>query len=129
MSHKPPHKKSLGKLFKKFEELSPTEVDIVLEKLLSIRASQKAPALGRQETALMQQINDGLSEEELEELEALIARRDAEEISEIELQRLIQLTEKMEQLNVERMELIVELSSIRNMSIRDLMKELDIRAA
>ena len=129
MSQKPPHKKSLGKLFEKFEELSPNEVEIALEKLLSIRASQKAPALGKQETALLQQINDGLSQEELEELGKLIAKREAEEISESELHRLILLTEKMERLNVERMQLIAELSSIRNMSIRDLIKELDIRAA
>lgn len=129
MSHKPPRKKSLGKLFEKFEELSPNEVEIVLERLLSIRASQKAPALGREETALLQQINDGLSQEELEELKILIGKREAEEISETELGRLILLTEKMEQLNVERMQLIAELSSIRNMSIRDLIKELDIRAA
>lgn len=129
MSQKPPHKKSLGKLFEKFEELSPNEVEIALEKLLSIRASQRAPALGKKETALLQQINDGLSQEELEELSQLIARREAEEISDPELQRLIHLTEKMEQLNVERMQLIAELSSIRNVSIRDLIKELDIRAA
>ena len=129
MSQKPPHKKSLGKLFEKFEELSPNEVEIALERLLSIRASQKAPALGKQETALLQQINDGLSQEELEELKVLIAKREAEEISETELHRLILLTEKMERLNVERMQLIAELSSIRNMSIRDLIKELDIRAA
>lgn len=129
MSQKPPHKKSLGKLFEKFEELSPNEVEIALERLLSIRASQKAPALGKQETALLQQINDGLSQEELEELKVLIAKREAEEISETELPRLILLTEKMERLNVERMQLIAELSSIRNMSIRDLIKELDIRAA
>ena len=129
MSQKPPHKKSLGKLFEKFEELSPNEVEIALEKLLSIRASQKAPALGKQETALLQQINDGLSQEELEELGKLIAKREAEEISESELHQLILLTEKMERLNVERMQLIAELSSIRNMSIRDLIKELDIRAA
>ncbi|MEM8888396.1 MAG: hypothetical protein AAGD28_10485 [Bacteroidota bacterium] len=129
MSHKPPHKKSLGKLFEKFEELSPNEVEIALERLLSIRASQKAPALGKQETALLQQINDGLSQEELEELNVLIAKREAEEISEPELHRLILLTEKMERLNVERMQLIAELSSIRNVSIRDLIKELDIRAA
>ena len=129
MSQKPPHKKSLGKLFEKFEELSPNEVEIALEKLLSIRASQKAPALGKQETALLQQINDGLSQKELEELKVLIGKREAEEISEPELHRLIFLTEKMERLNVERMQLIAELSSIRNMSIRDLIKELDIRAA
>ncbi|MDW3649004.1 MAG: hypothetical protein R8P61_18180 [Bacteroidia bacterium] len=129
MSQKPPHKKSLGKLFEKFEELSPNEVEIALEKLLSIRASQRAPALGKKETALLQQINDGLTQEELEELSQLIARREAEEISDPELQRLIHLTEKMEQLNVERMQLIAELSSIRNVSIRDLIKELDIRAA
>jgi len=129
MSHKPPHKKSLGKLFEKFEELSPNEVEIVLERLLSIRASQKAPALGQEETALLQQINDGLSQEELEELRVLIGKREAEEISEPELNRLIILTDKMERLNVERMQLIAELSSIRNVSIRDLIKELDIRAA
>ena len=129
MSQKPPHKKSLGKLFEKFEELSPNEVEIALERLLSIRASQKAPALGKQETALLQQINDGLSQKELEELKVLIGKREAEEISEPELHRLILLTEKMERLNVERMQLIAELSSIRNMSIRDLIKELDIRAA
>ena len=129
MSQKTPHRKDLRKLLSKLDELSPVEVDLALEKLLSIKANLRAPALGLEETALLQQINAGMSEEEREELDHLIDKREAEELQEDELPRLISLTEKMERLNVERMQLLADLSAIRNVSIRELMEELQILAA
>ncbi|MEM6804997.1 MAG: hypothetical protein AAF696_26610 [Bacteroidota bacterium] len=129
MSQKTPHRKTLKKLLSKMDELSPVEVDLALEKLLSIKANLRAPALGVEETALLQQINAGMSEEEREELDDLIGKREAEELKEGELERLIELTEIMENLNVERMQLLADLSAIRNVSIRELMKELQILAA
>jgi len=129
MSQKSPHKKSLGKLLDKVEELSPIEVEMVFQKLLNLRASRIAPALDAKQSALLQKINAGLSEKELREMDRLIEKRADESLTEKEYQRIVFLTTKLEKLNVQRMELLVELSSLRKVSVRELMRQLDIQAA
>lgn len=129
MAQKSPHKKSLGKLLDTVEELSPVEVEMVFQKLLNLRASRIAPALDAKQSALLQKINAGLSEKELREMDRLIEKRADESLTEKEYQRIVFLTTKLEKLNVQRMELLVELSSLRKVSVRELMRQLDIQAA
>jgi hypothetical protein len=56
----------------------------------------------------------------------LIEKRRDENISENELVELILLTEKSEELNVKRLKSLVEIAQIRNKTLRDVMKELEI---
>lgn len=129
MAHKDPHSKSLDKLLARVEELSPMEVELVFRRLLNIRAKNMAPALGEVESALLQEINSGFSDEDQKEFEILLEKRDMEALTDAEYERMIMLTNEMERLNVRRMELIAQLSTLRNVSVRELMQQLNIMAA
>ncbi len=67
-----------------------------------------------------------LSESEYKRFYELIEKRRDENISENELTELIALTEKSEELNVKRLKCLLEIAQIRNKTLREVMKELEI---
>lgn len=81
------------------------------------------------EIRLIKKINESiLSDAERTRFIELIEKRRNENISETELDELIALTEKSEELNVKRLKYLTEIAEIRNKSLREVMKELEIFA-
>ena len=81
------------------------------------------------EVRLIQKVNESmLSDDEQKRFYELIKKRQKENISKVELKELIVLTEKSEELNVKRLKYLVEIADIRNKSLREVMKELEISA-
>lgn len=79
------------------------------------------------EIRLIKKVNESvLSDTERIRFSELIEKRQSENISENELDELIALTEKSEELNVRRLKCLVEIADIRNKSLREVMKELEI---
>ncbi len=79
------------------------------------------------EIRLLKKVNDMvLSDLELAHFNELIEKRRNENISNDELNELIDLTEKAEELNVKRLKYTIEIANIRNKSVREVMKELEI---
>lgn len=79
------------------------------------------------EVRLIKKVNETiLSDAERSRFNELIEKRQRENISEEEFSELIALTEKGEDLNVKRLTYLVEIADIRNKSLRDVMKELEI---
>ncbi|MEJ7848083.1 MAG: hypothetical protein WKF92_08355 [Pyrinomonadaceae bacterium] len=79
------------------------------------------------EIRLLKKVNDTvLSDVERARFNELIEKRRNESISKDELSELIALTEKSEELNVKRLKYTVEIANIRNKSLREVMKELEI---
>jgi G3E family GTPase len=79
------------------------------------------------EIRLIKKVNEStLSDDEQKHFQELIKKRRDENISEDELQELLALTEKSEELNVKRLKFLVEIAKIRNISLRDVMKKLEI---
>ena len=79
------------------------------------------------EVNLIKKVNNSvLSDDEHQRFYELVEKRRNENISENELNELIALTEKSEGLNVKRLKYLVEIASIRNKSLREVMKELEI---
>ena len=79
------------------------------------------------EIRLIKKVNETvLSDAERRRFDELIGKRQCENISENELIELIALTEKGEELNVKRLKYLVEIAAIRNKSLREVMKELEI---
>lgn len=79
------------------------------------------------ETRLIKKINDCvLSDLERLRFDGLVEKRQSENISENELCELTALTEKGEELNVKRLKYLIEIANIRNKSLREVMKELEI---
>ncbi len=79
------------------------------------------------EIRLIKKVNESvLSDAERIRFNELIKKRRNENIGENELEELIALTEKGEELNVRRLKYLVEIANIRNKSLREIMKELEI---
>ena len=79
------------------------------------------------EIRLIQKVNEStLSDDEQKRFYDLVKKRRDENISEDGLNELIALTEKSEELNVKRLKFLAEIANLRNISLREVMKELEI---
>jgi len=79
------------------------------------------------EVRLIKKVNESvLSDAERVRFSELIEKRQSENISESELDELTALTEQSEELNLKRLKYLVEIAGIRNKSLREVMKELEI---
>jgi len=118
--------------------MSVHRVEITTENLLSAvvqmtaddfeRFFQDAKRLKKREVNLIAKLDKfNLSAEDEKIYRDLLRKFRAEKITEMEHKLLISLTEELEDLNVERMKCLVEISQIRKKSLREVMKELDIK--
>lgn len=79
------------------------------------------------EVRLIKQVNESIhSDAERLRFDELVQKRRDEIINESEQTELTKLTEKSEELNSKRLEYLVEIAQIRNKSLREVMKELEI---
>ena len=79
------------------------------------------------EVRLIKKVNEAtLTEEEYRRFYELIDKRRDEIISDDELEELSELTDKSEELNLKRLKYLFEISQIRNKSLREVMRELEI---
>jgi hypothetical protein len=79
------------------------------------------------EVKLIKKVNEAtLSDDEYKRFYELVEKRRDEIIGENELKELIALTGKSEELNVKRLRYLVEIAQIRNKSLREVMKELEV---
>ena len=78
------------------------------------------------ESALLLRINEGLPSELRERLAALRTSREHETITDAEYQELTRLTDQAEELNADRLAALVELATLRGISLPVLMDQLGI---
>ena len=103
-------------------------MDALREKLRSgtQRPSSLPSRLSKEETALLLKVNEGMAENLVAEYKALTAKRQAETLTPQEHIRLIELTNQREVENARRMEYLAQLARLRNISLREAMKQLGI---
>jgi hypothetical protein len=106
--------------------LPKNEFERLIAKAKNLRRKTSESRQNR-EVKLIKKVNEAtLSEGEYKRFYELIEKRRDENISENELVELILLTEKSEELNVKRLKSLVEIAQIRNKTLREVMKELEI---
>lgn len=110
-------------------ELDTKDLEAVIHDLLTMRAQRSAPALPREEAALLAKINRGVSPEKLQRFESLQARRRAEAMNDQEQTELIALTEEMEKMDAQRVKHLAKLAQIRKISLRELMSQIGLSAS
>jgi hypothetical protein len=103
------------------------ELEQFVRRLFALKTQQESPGLSEREAELLMKINRGLSPETANRRKKLIAKREAETITKKELQELIQITTEVERLNVERVKNLIELASLRNVTLDELMDQLGLR--
>lgn len=118
--------------------MSVQNLEITTENLLSAVVSlpknkfeqfvSDARKLKRREESLVAKLPKfDLSEEERKTYKQLLRKFRAENITDAEYKQLTDLTDKLEGLNVERLKCLMEIAKIRNKTLREVMKELNIK--
>lgn len=107
--------------------LEADELEKFIDKALALQARRRAPSFSKDESDLLEKINEGMSADEWMRYEALNNKLHEETISPDEHQELLQLIDHIEQADAERMKNLIELARIRKTSVDALLSQLDIR--
>jgi uncharacterized protein (DUF1778 family) len=103
--------------------------DFVIEAVqerLSKTVGVSSPHLSKRESELLLAINQSFSHVNWQRYFELIDKRDAETITSDELSQLIGMTNGIEEANAKRLQYLIELAQLRNVSLEQLMDELDL---
>jgi hypothetical protein len=103
------------------------ELEKFTDRVMDLRASRRAPRLSKQESDLLQKINQGLSAEAWQRYDSLNEKLHEETISPEEHQEFLKLVEQIEMADAERLFHLIELSRIRRVSVDALMDQLGLR--
>ncbi len=103
------------------------DLERFVDRAIALQAQRRAPSLSRRETELLQKINQGLPTQIRQRYEELNDKLHEETILPEEHDELLQLVERVELADAERLQHLIELARIRNISVEELMSQLDIR--
>lgn len=117
---------SLDELIQAANELDETELDRLLQQVVTLRAQRKAHALPAGEADLLDRINQGVPADLRTEYRALRAKREAETLTEAEHNALIQLSNQIEPLGAQRLQALATLAQLRQVALPTLMETLGI---
>jgi hypothetical protein len=118
---------SSHELLKAVRALPPDELDVFVEQVLSLRAKMRAPSISQPETELLQKINESLPEATWRRYRHLVMLRRQERLTEAEYEELLQISDIIEKHHVQRIELLVELATLRGQSLDQVMHDLGIK--
>jgi len=114
-------------LVKAAEQLPQEELDQLVDDLLMLRARRIAPSLSRTEAELLLKINQWFPEETWRRYRELIEKRDDFTLTEAEYAELLDLSYEVEAANVERIKGLIELATLRGVSLDEVMDQLGIK--
>jgi hypothetical protein len=118
---------SLDELIKAADGLDASDLDLLLQQVVFLRARRKTPVLPAEEAELLLKINQGIPADLIANYQVLLKKREAETLTDAEYDRLIQLSNEIEQIGVQRLEALAQLAQLRQVSILDLMATLGIQ--
>jgi len=121
-----PHQQ-LPLIFQTLSSLSLSELDQVMKQIIGLRKQKLPGVLSQVEADLMKKINKTLPPEIQLRYDYLMNLRHCGEIKEAEYQELLELTSFSENLNVKRLEFLMQLAKLRNVSLDDLIEQLELK--
>ena len=116
----------LDDILKGISELETKDLEKFMQKIGHLIACRKVAYLPERETFLLMKINKAIPVPLQKRYEALLAKNREETITPIEHEELLTIIDKVETKNAERLENLIELSRIRNMSLDMLMTQLHL---
>jgi len=119
---------TLDELLNAANKLSEPELETLLNQLWLLRARRRAPILPAQETRLLMQINQGIPADLHQRYHTLAEKRDTETLTSEEYEELLQLSDHIEHLTAQRLEALVNLSTLRQVTLPQLMDDLGIQS-
>jgi hypothetical protein len=119
---------STDELLQAAGQLSLSELERFVWRIIALQAQRKAPGLPKDESDLLLKINRGIPAKIQGRYNELIAKRQAETLTADEYEELLRLTAEVEKRDVRRLEYLKELAIIRGKSLTELMEDLNIQA-
>jgi hypothetical protein len=119
---------SISTLFHEVERLDNRSLDIFIDSIVSLRVRREVSNKQKEEALLLEKINKSLPLKQIERFRMLNKKRLDETLTTSEYDELLVLLEKTEKLNVNRVKHLSALARLRNVPVRELMKQLDINA-
>lgn len=107
--------------------LNPKELEQFVERVLSLQAHRRAPALPPKEADLLQKINNGVAPAVRQRYRELNTKLLAEAISEEERAEFLAIVDQIEMADAERLQALIELAQLRSLTVDQLMGQLGIR--
>lgn len=120
---------TISTLFHEVERLDNRSLDIFIDNVMSLRVRREVSNKQRQEALLLEKINKSLPLKQVERFRMLNKKRLDETLTASEYDELLILLEKTEKLNTNRVKHLSALARLRNVPVRELMKQLDINLA
>jgi hypothetical protein len=117
---------SLDELIQATNELNETELDRLLQQIVTLRAQCKAHALPAEATDRLGCIHQGVPADLRADYQALWVKREAETLTEAEHEQLIQLSHQIELLGAQRLEALTTLNQLRQVALPTLMETLGV---
>jgi hypothetical protein len=104
-----------------------TELEAFINQLNALATRKKTPDTNVRDTILLDKINRTVLEKsKRERYHALIYKLEIETISDTDHAELLELVEEEEKIRVKRLKYLIELSQLRNVSLPQLMKTLEL---
>jgi Asp-tRNA(Asn)/Glu-tRNA(Gln) amidotransferase C subunit len=119
--------RAITTLFHEVERLDTHSLDVFIDSLISLRVRRDVPKQQKDEALLLAKINKSLPLIQVERFRFLNTKRLENQLTTEENEELLSLLEKTEKLNANRIKHLATLARLRNVSIRELMKQLNIR--
>ena len=107
-------------------QLPRSELDQFVTRLLVLRIQHDTPRLTQGEAELLLKINEDLPLAVQQRLDELISKRQTQSLTPAEHQELIHLTEQSEKVDADRMQHLLGLAALRNVSLDEVMRQLGI---
>ena len=118
--------RSLNDLLNNVAQLNADDLELFVAQVLTLRAKRIAPGVSVQEAGILEKINQSLPPETQQRYDVLVGKRQAAILTDEEQQELNSLTERIELGDAERMQALIGLAQLRNVSVTTLMNALDI---
>jgi hypothetical protein len=109
-------------------ELDSKDLEKFIQKIGHLIARKKVAFLPERESVLLMKINKAIPSNLQKRYEELLIKNRAETITQVEHEELLKAIEKVETKNAERLENLIELSRIRDISIDELMRQLHLHS-
>ncbi len=120
---------SADQLLKDAGELSLSELDRLVAKIINLRAQRAAPSVPASEAELLLKINRGLPAPIQSRAQELTAKRDTKTLTPSEHEELKRLSLQAEEMEAERIQHLTQLARLRHSTLAELMNRLGLHGS
>lgn len=125
-THNSAHNLGIDDLISGVSSLETTEIELFMQKLGQLIARRKTPSASEQETILLTAINQAIPQKLQMRYTEMVEKLENETMTPAENKVFLKLVEKMETQNAKRLQHLLELSQLREVSLETVMSQLHL---